>query len=810
MFKLNLKIALRNLLKYKSYVITNIVGLSIGLAGFVFIVLFINYEKSYDTWHPDLENVYQVQEYSDHYPVEDDAKWKNNIDRRLSQLFSENPSLKAGATMVEQRFTQGLTIENGKAFLQDGMVKADSLFFKIMPYHFKYGDSETALKQPYSIVLKENIALKYFGNENPIGKTITIAGGPWNGSEDFYTVSGVISELKTPSVLDFQVLYIDDGRSFKFNGIMGRADAANVFVKIPEIKDLEQYNQALQNDYLELKEKHLQQFKSSVEEKVAKNQKPQIRITPISEVHQQPLEGESWLQKFKPVILLVVLLLLASLINFVNLSTANATSRAKEIGIRKVNGALRTQLVFQFLIEIFIQCTVALIVSLILLEISLPTLNRYFNLNLSLISNLNQFYLIGQLFGIIILITLLSGIYPSLYLSSFKPTEILKGNFSLSLKGVMVRKALLGVQFIITVGFIIGVILINKQINFLKNRDNGFVATQLINVRSNLLDYTGKGFYERLKAVDGVENVAYTSGVIGDNMPSSQQFKFDEKTVELKTVGLSFEGLEALGAKPVSGRLFTRSVEDSVSNVILNESAAKLWGGNIANKQILTRDSVHLNIVGVIKDIQVAGFEEAVEPSVYIIQSKAMNKKVNTYYKQTTLIRYQPAKIKNVITELNTIFFELNSFYPLKYSLVEEDFAQTLMVHERFEKLVSLFSILSLALSVFGLFSITAFLMKGKTKEIAIRKILGAERNNLLLLFNKGYFKIVLISNLIAFPIAYLLCKKWISSFAYQTDISVWPFVVAFILSILITILTVSFQSLKALKANPVKALKYE
>ncbi len=810
MLKLNLKIALRNLLKYKSYAITNIFGLSIGLAGFIFVILFVNHEKSYDTWHSDLKNVYQVQEYSDHYPVEEDARWKNDIDRRLSQLFSVNASMSSEVTMVEQRSTEGLTVENGKAFLQSGMIKTDSLFFKVMPYQFKYGNPQTAFKQPYSIVLKENLALKYFGDENPIGKTVTIAGGPWKGSEDFYTISGVISELSTPSILEFEAVYIDEGSSFKFNGILGRADAARVFVKMPEIKDLDQFNLALQSDYLELKEKHLQQFKGSIADKIAKNQKPQIKITPISEIYQQPLEGESWLQKFKPVILLVVLLLLASLINFINLSTANASSRAKEIGIRKVNGALRSQLVIQFLLEIFIQCVISVIFSLIILEISLPTLNRYFELNVSLVSNLGQPILIGQISLIIIVTAFLAGIYPALYLSAFKPVEILKGNFSLSLKGVKVRKALLGIQFVITVGFIIGVIFINKQIDFLKNRDNGFTSTQLINVRSNLLQYTGKGFYERLKSVDGVYNVAYTSGVIGDNMPSSQQFKFGEKTTELKTIGLSFEGLDALGAKPIAGRLFTSSIEDSVSNVILNESASKLWAGNMAGRQIITRDSIHLNVIGVIKDIQVSGFEDAVEPSIYVIQSQSMDRKVSSYHKQTTLIRYDASKVENIIAELNKIFFELNSFYPLRYSFVEEDFSKTLMIHERFEKLVSLFSLLSLALSVFGLVSITAFLMKGKTKEIAIRKILGAERSNLLIMFNKNYLKIVLISNLIAFPLAFVLCKKWISGFAYQADISVWPFIIAFIISMLITILTVSFQSVKALKANPVDAIKYE
>ncbi len=810
MFKLNLKIAWRNLIKNKGYVFINIFGLALGLGGFIYMVLIFNHEKSYDTWDTSLTQIYQVQEYTDYVPIEENASWKNEVDRRLSRIFLDGAENK-NVTMVERSSTEGISFEGQKAFLQSGMVRSDSLFFKVMPYHFKYGNSETAFKQPYSIVIKENLALKYFGEQNPIGKTIVIAGGPWRGSEDFYTVSGVVSALKTPSILDFEAVYTDDGRSFTFNGILGRGDAVRIFVKILEVKDIEQYNRTLQINYLPFKEQLLQQFKGSIAEKIAKNQKPEIKITPISAIYQNPLQGESWLKKLQPVIILVTLLLLVSIINFVNLSTANASSRAKEIGVRKVNGALKAQLITQFLLEIFIQCMFALIVALILLEITIPTLNGYFNLELYLIDSVSQFKLLGQLFLIIVLVTLLAGVYPALYLSSFKPQEILKGNFSLSLKGVAIRKILLAVQFVVTIGFIIGVILINKQINFLKERENGFVASSLINVRANLLEYTGKGFYERLKAVDGVEHVAYTSGVIGDNMPSSQVFVLDRKQVELKTIGLSFEGLAALGAKPVSGRMFSSNViDDSVSNVIVNETAVKLLSKDVVGKQMRTRDSISLNVIGVIKDIQVAGFEEAVEPSIYVIQSETMSKKVGSYHKQTTLIRYNPLKVKNVIVELNTIFSELNSFYPLRYSLVEDDFAQTLIMHERFEKLVSVFSILSLGLSVLGLFSITAFLIKGRTKEIAIRKILGAEQASLLMMFNKSYLKIVLISNIIAFPLAFILVKEWVSTFAFQIEISVWPFVIAFIISIGITIVTVSIQSIKSLRANPINALKYE
>ncbi len=560
MLKLNLKIAWRNLLKYKAYTAINIIGLALGLSGFIFIVLFINHEKSYDTWDKQLENIYQVQEYSDYFPVEDEFKWKSNIDRRLSMLFADQmPEVKA-VTMVEEATEQGITISGKTAFVQAGLRRSDSLFFKVMPYHFKYGSTATAFNAPYSIVLKADVAAKYFGHANPLGKTITMAG--INSRADMaklYTITGVIETPKTPSALDFEGIYIDSGVDFMFDGIraLGNGNMAQIYIKTTGIANVAHFNQVLQKAYLPLKDKHLKQFNGSLAEKLKAGHQPAIQVAKMETVHQQPLEGKSWREQLAPVVLLSVLLLLVSVVNFINLATAQAVGRAKEIGIKKVIGAQKNTLVGQFLTETFLQCLVAMFLGLFLIELLLPSLNDYFSLSLSLLQP--GIKLIGQLLLITLIVAFLTGIYPALFLASYQPKEVLKGNFWNSAKGGFIRKGLVGLQFVITISFIIGILLVTYQVNYLKNRDNGFDQTGLLNVKANLAQ-PSKKYYSQLKRIDGVKYVGYSSGVIGTNMPSGTNFKFKNETKELAAIGVNIEGLNALNAKVLQGRLFSSSL----------------------------------------------------------------------------------------------------------------------------------------------------------------------------------------------------------------------------------------------------------
>ncbi len=808
MLKLNFKIAWRNLVKYKAYTAINSVGLALGLAGFIFIVMFINHEKSYDTWSPELKNVYQLQEYSSYLSSDKKAHWINEIDQRLANIATSLPEVTA-ITVVDpvSENKMGIKINNRPAFLQGGLRRIDSLFFKVMPYQFKYGNADLALSEEQCIVLTEHLALKYFGNINPVGIKINVAGGSWNNEEDFYTVTGVLTENTTPSVVNFEGL-LYRGTMLDF-GKSNYGPPAEIYVRTNPIENLNNLNSKLQRIYLPVKDYHLAYDKSSLAQAKREGWVPVLKLTRISDVHQAPLEAESWIDKLKPVILLSVLLLLVSVINFINLATAQAASRAKEIGIKKVVGAHRKSLIFQFLTETFIQCLVAMFIALLLIEVSLPTLNEFFSLELSLFKSSLVLTLIPQLLLIVVIVGFLAGFYPSLFLSSYKPQEVLKGNYANGKQGSLIRKTLVMVQFVVSISFIIGVLIVNYQLNYLKERDNGFTPDNMINIRSGIGDSNDK-YFKRLQHIEGVKHVAFSSGVIGDNISKAYSFKFNNENKELYTVGLGMDGLQALDARLLKGRFFsTKVVQDTLNNAIINESAAKLFNQEIVGQTILASDSIPVKIIGVVKDIQVEAFESAVKPSIYVVKTDSW-KGVGFTVKPTTLVRFDGAKAKTVLVEIDNLFNEMNQFYPASYSFVKDDLAKVLIGHERFEKMVALFSIISVTLSLFGLFALAAFIIKQRTKEIAIRKVLGAENTSILVLINKGYVYIVLIANLIAFPIAYILMNKWLSTFAYRITIPPLPFILAFMASMVITLLTVSLQAKKAIKENPIKALKYE
>lgn len=806
MFKINLKIAWRNLLKYKGYTAVNILGLSLGLAGFIFILLFINHEQSYDTWHPELEQVYQMQEYSDYSSEDKKAHLQSAIDERLSKVARSLPLVKEVTMVHVAGGKMGVTAPGKPAFLQANFRRSDSLFFKVLPFEFKYGSAESAFIKPESVVLKEETARKYFGDVNPVGKVINIAGGAWNKEENPYTVTGVVKEPTTPSIVKFEGMIYDGAYFFDLEKDYG--SSSEIYVRTEPITNMAAFHQVLQQAYLPLKDRFLKQEKKSLKQAVEEGNSPCLQFEKLSEVHQHPIDSKSWRETLKPVIFLSILLLLVSIINFINLATAQAAGRAKEVGVKKVIGAQKSALLFQFLTETFIQCIMSMFIALLLIEVMLPTLNQFLSLQLVLFNGPLLLTLLPQLLLVVLVVGLLAGAYPSLFLTSYKAHEVLKGNFTLGRRGSLVRKGLVLIQFVISVSFIIGIVVINYQLRFLKERDNGFTASGLINIRSDLVN--GK-YHQRLKSIDGVKYVGFSSGVIGDNLSNSQSFKYKNEVKEMHGLGLSIEGLQAIDARLLAGRMFSSAVvRDTIDNAIINESAAKLFPENMVGKTVFANDTVAVNIIGVVKDIQVEGFENLVKPSIYYVQTEKYKGGVGGYHKQTTLIRYDKAKVKTVMAEIDKIFKDMNAFYPASYTFVADDLAQQLIDHERFENLVALFSMLSLTLSLFGLFALAAFVTKQRTKEIAVRKVLGAANADILVLLNKGYLWLVLVANVIAFPTAYILMKQWLATFAYRIALTPLPFALAFIASMLITIVTVSWQARRTIRANPVKALKYE
>jgi len=517
------------------------------------------------------------------------------------------------------------------------------------------------------------------------------------------------------------------------------------------------------------------------------------------------LNGPNWLSLIKPVILLSTLLLLISMINFINMFTAQAVSRAKEVGVKKVIGADKKSLIIQFLLEIALQCTVALFLSIILLEGFLPYLNHLFNLSLSFLGHLHSLVIIAELIMLLVVVSLLTGIYPAFFLSAYKSQDVLKGNFEHSHKGKLLRSAMVALQFIIAVGFLTSIIIISKQLSYMENRDPGFNVNAIINVQNGF----GQKIAKQIKNIDGVEYVGSNDGMIGLNHKLNGSYKFKNESKKINTVLVNFEGLQALGVKLQKGRLFDfQNAQDSLSSIIINERLNKSYGGNMLGEFLWVNDSIPAQVVGIIKDIQVKGFENLIEPTVYTASKiNATGYPING---MNHLIRFQSQKQKSVLAEIEKLWKRAYPSYPLTYTYVKDDLIKVLDAHQRFKRIVKIFSYLSISLSLIGLFSLAAFLTRQRIKEIAIRKILGADHPSIFWLLNKEYLKLMLTANVLSWPLIYLAINYWLKGFAYRIDLPIFPFVTALIVSIIITMITVSLQVKNAVMATPVDALKHQ
>ena len=801
MFKLNLKIAWRNLWKNKGYTFVNVLGLALGLAGFIFVLLYVNHERSYDHWNPQLESVYQVQEQDFWAIKEGKEEWMDRADVRIADIIkSEIPQLE-DATYINDYKPQSILLKHNVPFLQDGIISTNDGFFNVFPFEFIYGTPETALKEPGSIVLKESTALRYFGKINPVGKTININEQNWTEPET-YLVTGVIKEPETPSNVEFKLVkrnlktYPRNDQFYFFT---------NIFVKVKGQHSAELLNKNVQSVYYDFKLALFKRQKQAVADYLKNGLKPSARLVPIQQIHQKPLAGKSWLDLIKPVILLSALLLLISIINFINMFTAQAVSRAKEVGIKKVIGAQRISLIIQFLIETAMQCLIAMLLSVILIEGFLPYLNQVFNLNLSFGIDQKSIVILSQLASLLLIVTLMAGIYPAFFLSAYLPQNVLKGNFGHSHKGKTLRTLLVGIQFVIAVGFFIGIWVISKQMDYMENKDPGFGAKAVIHIKASF----EKKVANQFKNIDGVQYVGSNDGMISLDHKLTGKYKYKNESKEINTVLVNFEGLQALDVKLLKGRLFDATrVQDSLSSVILNESLEKAYGGNMVGNFIYVNDSLPAQVIGIIKDMQVEGFETLIKPTVYTASTNNATGYPNLGVNY--IIKFDQQKQKTVLGEINEVWKKHCPAFPLTYSFLQDDLSKVLVTHNRFKEMVKLFSFLSISLSLIGLFALAAFLTRQRTKEIAIRRVLGADLSTLFLLLNKSYFWLILVANGVSWPIIYISVGYWLNGFAYRIDVPILPFVLAFIFSIIITVVTVSFQVKKAIQANPVDALKYE
>lgn len=796
MIKNYFKTAWRNLFKSKTYSIINILGLAAGLSSFIIILLYLNYELSYDKWSPELSKVYKVS-------LRSEADILPTTPALLASFLSQNyPGAEAGTSIQPFGDFETLLTANDKKIYQKGLVIADSSFLKVFPYKLVEGDATTALNQPNAVILSEELSHKLFVNTNPIGKTLKV----FNAFDGIITA--VMQVPKTPSHLNVQMIMRNP---YEENNSWGNY-SYETYIKlkhpVAEAKMENQINRVYYNE-------RLKKDKLSFEDYKQAGQKEALFIDAAPDIHNFPKYGSSNFKTVSILLILAVLLLVAGAINFSNLAIAKSIGRAKEVGVRKVLGSNRKQLIFQFMCEIALQCVISLCIAVLIVYVALPYINKSFNISLVFWQQDNAAPLIAQIMLCLLIVILFSGLYPSLFLSRFNTTKVLKGDYSTGKKGRLFRNSLIVLQFMVSAFFIIATLVISKQMHYMQNKDKGFSDTQVLRIQAMLQNTRDKDFdaaRNRLLAIPGVTYVAKTTKVPGDKEldTSTVNFKYAGKEYRMASVKISTDYFKTLQVDLVQGRLFTNDYSDqNTRTAIVNEAAVrKLNVPNPIGKTISFPycDSVPVQIVGVVKDFNVQGFERAVQPAVYTIGNNACMFQSGG----AILVKLNSSHMQQPVAAIEQAWKNIEPDFPLRYSFLDHNFQQLFLSYTRLQKIITFFSVIAILISVIGLFALTAYFTRQRTKEIGIRKVLGATVTSLAALISKEFIYLVLLSVLVITPIAWWAMHVWLETFAYRINISWWMFVAAGSGTLFIALITVSFQAIKAAIANPVKSLRTE
>lgn len=796
MFKNYLITAWRNLSKSKIYSVINILGLAAGLASFIIILLYLNHELSYDKWNPELKKVYKVS-------LRSEADILRGTPAPLASFLAQNyPNAETGTAIMPAGDFEYKLDANHKKIYQKGVVTVDSSFLKVFPYKLIKGEGTTALNHPNAVILSEELSRKLFGNTDPMGKTLKVH----NAIE--CVVTGVIQLPKTPSHLNVQLLMRDP---YEKQNKHWENYSYQTYIKlkhpVAESKIDGAINRLYYNQRVKTDDIPFEYYEKTV-------QKQALFLDAVPDIHNFPKHGSSSFTTVSVLLILAVLLLVAGAINFSNLTIAKSIGRAKEVGLRKVLGSDGKQLIFQFMLETAFQCLVSLCIALLAVYVALPYLNRSFNISLSFRQQVTTAPLSAQIALCLLVVTLLSGLYPSVFLSRFNAVKVLKGDYSTGAKGRLLRNSLIVVQFMVSAFFIIATLVISAQMRYMQNKDKGFSDTQVLRIQTT--QKTRDKDFDAVKAVllsiPGITHVAKTTTVPGDKEAdtSTVNFKHAAKEYRMASVKISTDYFKTLQVGLVQGRFFTEEYADqNTRTAVINETAARKMSLPNPIGQTITFpycDSVPVQIVGVVKDFNVHGFETAMKPVVYTIGNKACRFQSGG----AILVKLTGNHVQQSVAAIEHAWKNIEPDFPIRYSFLDDNFQQLFLSYTRLQKIIGFFAFIAISISVMGLFALTAFFTRQRTKEIGIRKVLGATVMHLAALVGKEFIYLVLLSFLIITPVAWWGMYTWLQTFAYRINISWWMFIAAGSVTLLIALITVSFQAIKAGLANPINSLRTE
>jgi len=798
----NIKIAFRNIVRNKEFTLLNLTGLSIGIMSFLFIFLWIQDELSYDNFHHNKDSIYRIAWHNEtpqtrtphpmtYQMVEDFPEVENAV--------SITPVWGSGLTQPDRLVKYGET-----QFEENGIFAADTTFFQVFSFPLSQGDPKTCLKDVGSIIITESIAKKYFGQKDPMGKIIII-----NFGQDIpFLISGIMEDIPLNSHFhfDFLVSY-NTLKSAWYESFFQWGDFGHynyiVLKNGEDPKDVEAKIIPWITPHLDWSEDDLNRLK---------NEDIKFSLQPLKDIHLysnlkwelEPNGDISYVYIFTALGLFIILI---ACINFMNLSTANATKRFLEVGIKKVHGATKLQIRSQFLIESIITALIGLILAVILFEIVAPIIGniaqKNFMIGYDQIGTITGLLLIGLICG------LLAGVFPAFLMSGFAPVNILKGSAKQPRNKSLIRNILVVLQFSISIFLIIGSLGITRQVKFLQEKKLGFDSNNMIVVP--IQDTLMKQNYLTSKVEflnnSHVLNVSAVSNIPGRSFNQNPiQWKSAEKKETSSQMQVDCDFAETIGLKIMEGRNFSKNRPSDLYNVfIINQTAASLFDWNSPlEEDLICDDDVNLRegkIIGIIEDFHFQSLHSSIAPLIIQFNPENFN-----YF----LIRIDGSDIKNTLAYLEQKYSELDPGHPFLYFYLDDDFSKLYVAESRMQKVTIYFTILAIMISCIGLFGLSAYAAIRRTKEIGIRKVNGATTIGLIGLLTKDFTKWIVLSFFIAAPLSWYLMDNWLENFAYKVGGSVLIYIIAGVIAIIISWITIGYQSFKVARKNPVDTLRCE
>ena len=791
MFKNYFKIILRTIRRHKGYVFLNVVGLAIGLAVCLLIGIYVQEELSYDRFHENADRIYRLANYVE------GASYENGIAKVTDPwgpaAVAEIPEVESMTRFVF--YGQTLVRRGDQQFYESGGLYADSTVFEMFSFELLEGNPATVLDRPNTIVLTRELADRYFAGENPVGQVLRF------DQSDAYEVTGVMADVPSNAHFRFPFLVSLNTYTHPDRGDWVRWNQFYTYLLLRDGADPE----AVAGTFDTILDRHLDAER-------AEAYRPFLQPLTSIHLHSQLFREMSVNGSMSTIYIfssIALFLLLIACINFINLATARATQRAREVGVRKVAGASRLALIQQFLSESFLLTLVALLLAIGFAELALPIFNEMLGQSLA-VDFLNNPVLLWATIGLLVVVGLLTGGYPAFVLSSFKPVQVFKGMARLS-GSPGLRKSLVVFQFSLSALLIIASGVVYNQLDYISGKNLGFDKTQIVNlpIRTQPVDvHRIETFKQTLLQHPGILHVSASANQPGGSdygIPYEAEGVSDDQLPSMRILVVDHAFLDTYGMEVVQGRSFSRDFATDSAAYLINEAAAAAlgWGADALNKRfsnrVVGRESGP--IIGIVRDFHFRSLHDPIAPLLFMIEPS---------WASQFSVKLSTDDLEGTLAFLEEQWSVFEPEHPFTYTFFDQQFDQLHQAEESMGEMVGWLTLLVILVACMGLFGLSAFMTQQRTKEIGVRKVLGASVGGIVLLLSREFARLVLFGFLLAAPVAYLLMKRWLDDFAYRVDLGFGVFLLAGMLALVIGWLTVSYQSIKAARSNPVEALRYE